>query len=322
MRHIVFADVYGQIQRYIQNTDTSVLTIIKEVINNEYHKLLLEKPWDEMIQPDGKTWQLTSGQNYLAFRPDIRAIIQISDLDNDYVFQKKTLRQTIGDNLQLYSTKSRLIYYSELGFRPIRQTLSGATSLRVTAENSADTSIEVRIRGMRSDVAIPQTESITTDGEDGTTPVNGTVSFGSQWGIDSIGTNTAPANGYIQIQENNAGAATIAYIPKGEKQSLYYILHFENPPATNVQIHVIAKKRPPQLVDDDDPLVVPDLAPALVQKVLSEMRRYDRQYDQALAHAAESRGHINAVLNERELQADRRYQVRPDFTGRGLWRVS
>lgn len=307
MKATSFADVYEQVQRFIQTNEDSVLKVIKDQVNREYARIAYSNNWPELRGILNEAIQTVSGQQYLALPADVASIESISNKAQDIVYRDRSLSTLVRDNLATFGNGGTPYYYSILGLKATLRPLSQADKLRVVPSATLGNEISIKSHGLRSSPEIPEYDQFTTNG---ISAVSGTVTYRQGWSVDSIGTDGVVSS-YISIVEDATPATILAHIPKGEKQSLYTIILFENTPGSADDLTVVYKKRVPPLVDDDDVLLFPDVAPAIIEAVIGKMRQYDRKYEQADRHMRDSEREQAAILAERRVQGATIRQFRP-----------
>ena len=312
-----FGEMCSQVQNFIQDDSNTTREIVKTEINNAYVRHSRQHDWPELIVELNEGITSTASTSYLALPGDCSQIIQIADKVNDRVFSSKTLSANRADGISNIDTNTAVYYYSELGYLPIRRPLSVDDTVEITVPNTALTiEVDVKITGLRASPEIVDDDTIKTST---TTVVGGAITFREGWSIHSIATNGTHDNDYIEIRETTSNNV-LAHIPKRRKQSQYYVIQFQGRPSTSNSLNVIYKKGVNRLEDADDVLMIPDLAEAIVEEAIANMRQYDKKYQQAGAHIRDANDHRDAVLSERRLQGAHHRQMRPDFRGRGLFR--
>ena len=124
---------------------------------------------------------------------------------------------------------------------------SSASVLRIASSSSSDTSKTVRIIGIVS--GYPDTETIITDGTDGTTAVSGLKSFTS---VERISC-SASRTGRITVDSNSA-AVTVAVLPVGNTGDAFWYQKIQLWPIPNaaITLNTYYYKQPPRLVNDQD----------------------------------------------------------------------
>ena len=304
-----FAEIYTQVQNFIQDTSSGTLTVIKNEINIEYEKIAKSRMWDELMN----TWDdgivYTSGEAYFALPADCAFPSRLVNETAGYALIPRNTDSLLGDNaVDLNQQSGAIVFYSPLGLRATRRPLSVADTLEILSSASADIGLAIRIVGVRNTELVQHAEEITTNGTNGTTPVAGAVSWRQGWSIESIGTNAVPA-GIITVRETTADTI-LAYLPVGQKQTQHYVVRLENPPDTADAITVHYKRKPRRLTDDDDVTVIP-VSQYLIEKTIAKMRQFDRKYLQSQVHKSEAADDIMATMSERRIQQPVIRQARP-----------
>ena len=138
-------------------------------------------------------------------------------------------------------------YYRMWGEDMVRNQVLEPTTLRVRSTAIADTGIAITIFGMVQ--GYPDSETITTDGADGTTNVTGSKSFDSVERVSKAESTT----GRI-IVEDSSGNVEVAVIPTGDTSAgvIYKKVQLYPLPDTAFDINVQYYKDPVRLVADND----------------------------------------------------------------------
>jgi hypothetical protein len=316
--NVSFADLVEAVREFVQAPET-VLPIIRREVNAEYKRLARSANLSETQGYLNESVALVSGQAYLALPGDAVGIVSISDKTNEFSLRRKDLKHALQDAVYRIDTTGDVLYYAELGYRATKRPLSVNDQVRIQASAGLTIEATVRVRGLQATTNIPTFDTLTTSGTSG---VDGTEQFRLGWSIDSIGTDGTVDAGYITITEKTTTANVLGYIPKGEKQSRFYVLHLENPPDAGDNLNIVYLKGLRDLEVDDDVIAIPEMAEAIVEGAIAKMRMHDRAYDQGAMHASTALQHRQAVLFERESKGEQgAHQARPDLRGRGFRRA-
>lgn len=309
-----FAEIYTQVQNFIQDTTSGTLTIIKDEINKEYERLAASYLWPELngFLNESVTW--TADQAYLALPADAAELLTAHDKTNDYTLINRSLGRLIEENVSTFDNATSVLYYAELGVKAIKRPLSVADKIQVLSETAGDTQT-IRVVGLRDSPEVRQAESIVLNG---TTAVDSAVTYREGWSIDSLSTNGSPA-GVITIREKTTPGNVLAHLPIGEKYTAYYVIQLENPPSTADTLTITYKKRVFRMSNDNDAPIIP-VSQVLVENVKGLMRQYDKKYVQGDVHLREGQRVLSAILSERKLQSDKKFQFRPEKRFK-LWRA-
>ncbi len=305
MIQLSFAEIYGQVQAFMQDTSAGTLTVIKSEINKEYERVAAAREWPELTTELNESINYVSGQNYLALPGDCTQLLALSDKTNSWSVSNKSLIHLIEDNISRLDIASDVIYYANLGLKATRRPLSVADMVEALSESASDTAISVRVSGLRDTFLVNDAETIALNG---TTAVAGTLTYRIGWSIESFSTNGSPV-GIVTLREKTADTV-LGYIPKGSKESRFFIIRLMSVPAGTDALNVIYKKNVRRLTNDNDAPVLP-IGNYLVEQVKGTMRQFDRKYLQAREHGGAAANIMGSILAERRMQGNEQKQARP-----------
>jgi len=315
MIRMTLGEMIKEVGSFISDTSPDSVAIIRAKINQNYDQIARMHPWRELMGFINEGMTFVADTNYLALPGDAQEIIQLSDKTSNYTLQRKQLTHMVQDNINIVdSSGSQVLTYSDLGYQATKRPLSIDDKVEIVGELTTDTSVEVRISGLRSDPEVEDRETIITNSDDSQTGVTGAITFREGWSIRSLSVNQ-PLNGYIEIRENATGTNVLAHITELRKDSQYLVLQFQNPPASADNLNVIYKKRVSPLQKDDDVPVIA-ASEAIVESTIAAMRRYEEQYSQAREHERLSGNLIGAAVVGQKSSERTSFQSRPDRRSR------
>ena len=285
-------------------------------LNRSYLELARSKDWRELRGYLDTGISMAADQAYLALPGDAAELQGISDKDRDYVLVKKTARRLLEDRVSLLDqSASPTLFYTELGRRATSAPLSVDDTVQVTTEVAGDSSVDVRVVGLRSSPEILDSETILTHASaPNTTGVDGSLSWREGWSIQSISVST-PLSGYVTVTETTDTGNVLAHIPKDMQEASYLIILLGNPPAEATNIRVLYKKRVVDLCDDSDTPVIP-VSDAMVEMTIAALRRHREQYQQANQHDGLAQRALGAAATEHDMHTANGMQATPDLRGR------
>jgi hypothetical protein len=316
--HLTFGEMISAVSTFV-NAPDEMIDLVRTEINLEYDRIARAHDWEELEVTLGDSMSdaltMTQGAAYLALPPDAAVPLALSDTTNDYVLLPTSTRRHIEDNVASLSTNSRVVHYSSLGYKPVKRPLSTADQIQILAENSADTSKDVRVSGRRNDVEIRDRETITTHSSDPVANATDSVlTYAKGWSIDAISAGEG-LNGYLIVREKTTTANVLAHLTEHQRSPRYHIIILENPPDTTSNMAVTYKRHVLPLVDDEDRPVIP-VEHEIIETVRGRMRRKDKRYDQALQHDVTAQGVTMSILSERKMQSPKIFQARPEIRQR------
>lgn len=167
----------------------------------------------------------------------------------EYGYPYQMQFMTDQDFLSIGNNTSETIptHYRMWGEDMVVEQLLAASVCRIASSHADDKGIVVTVFGIVS--GYPDTEQITTDGTNGTTPVNGAKSFTS---IERVSKGAA-TTGRITV-DANATETTVAVLPTGDTTAgiLYKKVQLYPLPNTAFDMNVYYYKDPYRLVEDED----------------------------------------------------------------------
>jgi hypothetical protein len=318
-----FAEMVTAIRDYVSAQDSQV-ELIKTEINLAYKDLARNHNWTELhtYLDSNVTAAITlvSGQAYIALPADAIQLLGVSDITNDYPLEEISGREIVEDNVTLLDTNGQVLKYANLGPKPIKRPLSVADTVDVITESSSDTSVDVRISGLRNDVDLKDRETITTaSSTPQSTAVTGALTYKKGWSIHTISVGPG-LNGWVRVRESTTTTNVLAEVTEHERNPEYVIMFLENPPDSAPNLSLVYKRDVLVLVDDDDRPEIP-VDRVIIETVRGKLRQVDRAYDMAANHFIGASQALESALSQRKAQSPRRFQIRPDTKRRGLRRA-
>jgi hypothetical protein len=320
---LTFAEMIDAVRKFT-NAPEEMVGFIRREINLEYDRIARAHDWEELevTMGDSMSDALTQavGIAYLALPPDAALPLALSDTTNDYPLLQTSTRQHLEENVARLTDNSRVVRYSTLGLKPIKRPISTDDNIQIITESAADTSIDVRVSGRRSDVDIRDRETITTaSSTPNVTAVDSALSYKKGWNIDEISAATG-MTGYITVREKTAAANVLAHITEHQRSPRYPIILLENPPDNTASMALTYKRHVLPLVEDEDRPIIP-VEHEIVEVVRAKARQKDKRYDQATQHMASAQGITSSIFSERRLQNPKLFQARPEVRLRGFRRA-
>ncbi len=325
--NLSFKDMYDNVLAFMQtsSSDTTSLALVKSEINRVYERIATEYDWDELWDHKGldDTYTVTSGTPYLALPSDCQHVKEIYNKSKNLSYLPQSMRHLVRDNIDTLATNGAIdSFFTIQGRSATTKPLpENGDVIEVRSDNAADTSQTVRIVALRVPGATPPKENRVEDsvGLNGLTWVAAADTFQQGWSIDSISCD-ATRVGSVEVREQTS-QVIISAIPPEEKQAQYTIVRFENPPDAADEIIIYYKKRVNFLSNDNDAVIIPDIAQVIIEEVKGSMRQFNKKYQQGGVHLSQASRSLGAVLKDRKMNAPVNRQARPNFCGRDIRRA-
>jgi hypothetical protein len=316
--NLSFKDMYTEVQNFLQDSSATLLTVIKAELNRSYERLTSAVDWEELWFNKGldDTFQVTAGEAYLALPVDCAHVKEVYNKSTNVSYLPQSMKHLARANINTIDTQGAIRgFFAVQSKSAIKAPIPDAgEDLEISSSQAGDTSLSVRMFYTRKASTIPEVVSQNTDASNGTTQVSIGNTVKSGWSVEAFSIDAAHS-GVIRITDSTP-TVTYAEIPPGEKQSIYTILRFENPPDNADSIWVTYKKRVQHLTADNDVCIIPELSRVCIEEAKASIRQYDKKYQQAEVHKGQAGDMMRAILAERNLQAPHVRQARPVFQRR------
>lgn len=263
--YATFADIYGQVQAFVQDQTSTFQVVNKNEINRLYELGAESHDW-QALRRIKRSLSITAGARTFFLPADVDTILAVLDTTTLHYWEPGRLDTLMYADQDTWDMSGLTLKYAELSDSPtfVDFPSSSAEAVRVLSSSAADTSQTVRILGENSN-SVPISDAITLNG---TSNVNGTQTFSS---ISSIGIDSSHA-GILTI--SGVSSTTIyAYIGATEKTVRYKRMQLSNLPASSLSASVVYKKTVRKLVNDDDVIEIP-IANWLIEMGIARARNY------------------------------------------------
>jgi len=265
-----FATLKNNVAQEIQDTSSSMLSLIGTYINNRYFQILRAINWQN-IRTDYQLTTTAGTQDYV-LPDDFGKEIYVHDSTNNRELSRVELQDLVRNypsGLTSTGTVYRYVIYDDT----VQNQPASASTLSIVSSSASDTSQTVLVRGISSNVEI--TEEVTLSG---TTSVTTSNSFSRVKAI-SKSANTA---GKVTI---TAGSTTIAVLAPKVLESRYKKIKFHYVPNQALTISIPYIIKPLPMVEDEDYPII-DIADLIEMGAKADALRYKKQYTKAQVYEA------------------------------------
>ena len=292
-----FLSMQTNVANEVQDSSTSLKSIIKEYLNNRYFQVLRSINW-ECVYPD-YTFTTTAGKQDYALPDDFHKEVVVRDTTNGIELGKCDI-QRIGMDFPDDADDSGLVSRYSILEDTVQDQPSSASVLACVSSSASDTGVSLLVRGISGGVEVNETVNL-----NGLTPVNTTNSYTRVKAISK----SAVSVGKVTVTSNSA-AVTITVMPAKmttaycKKMRLFYI------PTTAVVIACPYIVKPfPMLEDYDYPLL--DISDLLELGAKADVLRYKRQFQKASVFEASFTSALADYIWDKENKSNEVVQFTP-----------
>lgn len=221
----------------VEPTDRYASVQIVNFLNQVYQQV-----WDAELWPYTKeeyTATVTANTDKFVLPKRYADIIRAWDASSGVPVRVLDIESVIEMDVDNSGNASAVRYeMAPTGQTGVLNQLSSASIIKVSSSATADTSVEIYVRGIdASGNAIDET--ITLNASDGTTVVSGSISFTT---VVAVAKGTVPTSGTITLTDN-AGTTTVATISPTEKSPIYRQYRLSYTPVTALSVDLLCKQR-------------------------------------------------------------------------------
>lgn len=269
MLNRLFTTIVANVGNNIQDTSTSMATIIKTYANDTYFDILKRTNFKE-IDYDYSFSTVAATQDY-AMPSNFGKELSVYDATNkiplDHIDYQLLIEQFV-DSISSQGTVERYTIFSS----PVRKQPTSASTLSITSSSALDTTQTIRIKGTDSN-GVELDESVTVTG------TSAAVSTNTYLKVRSI-TKSATTTGRITIT-SNAAAVTVAIMSPADLDYRVKIMRLHEVPSSVLTINVPYIILPYPLSNDYDTPVL-DCSDVLELGTTAKAWRYKRQFSKAM----------------------------------------
>ena len=267
MTNKVFATIYGNVGTNVQDTSSSMATVIKQYCNNAYFEILRRVNWTA-IKPDYQFSTVAGQQDYI-LPSDFGKELYLHDATNLLYIPYISLSELAEKYPSALSVQGTVDVYTIFDDTTRKQPTS-VSALSVVSSSSVD-AVSVRVKGTdTNDVEVDETITL-----NGVTPVASTNSYKSVRNISK----SASTTGRVTITSNGA-AVTIAILASADLDYKVKKLRLKDIPSTVLTLSLPYYIRPYPMSSDYD-VPVFDCADGIELQATAASWRYKRQFSKA-----------------------------------------
>jgi len=292
-----FVTMKTNVGNEIQDTDTSMASIIGVYLNNRYFQILRATNWNK-IRPDYSFTTTASQQEYV-LPDDFYKPLSVRDATNENELAESDLQKLISTYPDSFSDNgdvgSYYLYDDTINTQP-----TSASVASIVSSSASDTTQTVTIRGVASNVEITETQTLT-----GTSAVTTTA----QWTRILNVAKSADTTGTITVT-TNSGAVTVATLAPTRNTAFYKKIGFHYVPSTALSIKIPYIIKPMPMTEDYDyPLI--DVADLIEKGATADAWRYKRQFQKASVFEAQFASGLSDYIWDMENKPNKVQQFSP-----------
>ena len=262
-----FTSMKANVGNNIQDTSTSMATIIGRYLNDVYFDLLRRKNWENI--DDDYSFSTASGTSDYILPQNFKKEVYVLDSTNSRNLSKVTMLQLVNDYASTLTQSGTVERYAIIKKRCQLQPTS-ASVLSIVSAAAGDTTQTCFVTGISSGVRVSESITLT-----GTTPV---ASANSYTEILSISF-SAVRSGKITIT-SNSGAVTIGVVAPDVLDYFENVIRFHEVPSGVVTIKMPYYLKPTPFLNDYDVPVI-DASDVIEAGATATAWRYKRQFSKA-----------------------------------------
>ena len=299
-------DILSNVQNEVLDTSTSTQSVIKNYINRRYFQILRAINW-ENINPS-YTFNTIAGTQSYVLPDDFGKPFIVRDATNQNELAELDYQSLISKNISIISSSGIPTQYSIIEDR-IQNQPTASSILTLVSTSVSDTTQNILIRGISSDLEVYESVSIS-----GTSSVTTTNSYTRVISISksavSVGKITATSN---------AGTVTVIAIPPVVTTPFFKKITFNYIPSSIITIALPYYIKPSVLVDDNDYPII-DVSDGIELGAIADTWRYKRQFAKASVFEGQFAQFLNDYIWDKENKPNQVQQFIPTtFNRDGLY---
>jgi len=293
-----FSQIKSNIGSRVQDTSSTLGTLIGYWVNDKYRDVISRYEWDELYFPH--TINASGSVSAYALPSDADRIIICLDSTNGENISEVTNQQFYLENYDTWNSTGTPDKYF-LTYDVVKSQPASAETLTVKSSSASDTTQTIFVRGL---VSGEETyENITLNG---TSVASATNSYTRILGVSK----SASTVGYVTVMENDE-TTVLSVLPGEQLESSYKIINFHPIPTGAITYKTIIKRRTLPLAQNYDYPVVKDIADIIELGGTAEAWRYKRQFSKAQAFDVMYEKMLSEKIYQREAQPNRINQFTP-----------
>lgn len=299
-------DILSNVQNEVLDTSTSIQSVIKNYINRRYFQILRAINW-ENINPS-YTFNTIAGTQSYVLPDDFGKPFIVRDATNQNELAELDYQSLISKNISIISSSGIPTQYSIIEDR-IQNQPTASSILTLVSTSVSDTTQNILIRGISSDLEVYESVSIS-----GTSSVTTTNSYTRVISISksavSVGKITATSN---------TGTVTVIAIPPVVTTPFFKKITFNYIPSSIITIALPYYIKPSVLVDDNDYPII-DVSDGIELGAIADTWRYKRQFAKASVFEGQFAQFLNDYIWDKENKPNQVQQFIPaTFNRDGLY---
>lgn len=296
----IFSDIYGELGRKIQKTETAYQTQIKEMFNTCYERVWKKYLWREAIIFD-ETVTTTAANEFLYLPKTVDQPLILTDRTNSVIVIPVNIQVLFRRYLDRITDQAFAKRYTHAGEFSVKAQPSVSAKVEVLS-STADTAT-IRIWGVAGGEVVSELLTL-----NGTTAVATTASFTQ---VDRIGKN-ATTTGTVTVRQQTTNT-TLATLAPTEKVVRYIRIRLHDIPSAASTLYLTYKKQFTRLVNDQDIVEIPVL-PILKDLTYADLLREQRDFQKASEISQIARADLESFIQEQAMQADEIEQSLPEIS--------
>lgn len=300
------SSIISNVQAEIQDTSTSIESIVKNYVNKRYFQILRAINW-ENINPSYSFSTVAGTQSYV-LPDDFGKPLIVRDATNNNEISEIDYQALISQNISVISSSGNPTQYSIIEDR-VQNQPTASSALSIVSDSASDTTQTILVRGISSSLEVYESVALT-----GTSPA---TTVNSYTRIISI-SKSAVTVGKVTAT-SNAAAVTVIAIPPVITTPFFKKITFNYVPSGTVVMAIPYYIKPSPLVDDNDYPII-DIADGIELGTIADTWRYKRQFAKASVFEGQFAQFLNDYIWDKENKPNQVQQFIPTtFNRDGLY---
>jgi len=290
-----FSVIKTNVASEVQDTTTSMKSLIGNYINRRYFQILRAINWQNVR--DDYSFNTTSGTQDYVLPDDFGKEMYVLESTNGRELSRVDMQDLVRQYPNSISSTGTVYRYVILD-DAVENQPSSASTITVVSSSSSDTSQKVLIRGISGSVEITEELSL-----NGTTNVTSTNSFSRIKAISK----DADTVGKITVI---AGSTTIAVLAPKVLESRYKKVRLHYVPTQTLTIKMPYIIKPLPMIEDSDYPVI-DIADLIEIGAMADAWRYKKQFAKANSYEILFQSQLADYVWDKENQPNEVTQFKP-----------
>jgi len=290
-----FSVIKTNVASEVQDTTTSMKSLIGNYINRRYFQILRAINWQNVR--DDYSFNTTSGTQDYVLPDDFGKEMYVLESTNGRELSRVDMQDLVRQYPNSISSTGTVYRYVILD-DAVENQPSSASTITVVSSSSSDTSQKVLIRGISGSVEITEELSL-----NGTTNVTSTNSFSRIKAISK----DADTVGKITVI---AGSTTIAVLAPKVLESRYKKVRLHYVPTQTLTIKMPYIIKPLPMIEDSDYPII-DIADLIEIGAMADAWRYKKQFAKANSYEILFQSQLADYVWDKENQPNEVTQFKP-----------